>query len=374
MSVDSKAVFSARLAELGLSSFQAKFTAKGWDSQGTFAFASSFSTSGPDETSFTSTICPAILDAEEHPSKAALRRFHYECFMVTTHDLANRTQRTDEEVDKPLKLPAPERAARINELRDANPGLEIKGVNEPSCKLVDKLVAMQSSGHLRWLKWEELSRRDYEIAGVQTEEFWKVDKATGLFKRFEGSSDIKADTDSDLKLLQAFTRRGVAYHVAKLINYKKHEVLVKRYFAELDREAVPGFQRIDLGQIHRADMEIFTQLAETNDGVLPVVAAPAMSLDDSLDAAMASERFKLLMIPQQKPSNSGKRQPSDSYDSKEIQRLREKVRKLEQQPGKGKGWSSQPNNPKGSGKGNSRDLQTSIINNTIVRHGKKLVS
>ena len=93
-SVDSKAVFYARLEATGLSAFKQKFIDAGWDTQATFAFATGFSTSGPDEASFTSTICPKILGAEDHVQKAALRRFLYECFMITTHDLASRTQLT----------------------------------------------------------------------------------------------------------------------------------------------------------------------------------------------------------------------------------------------------------------------------------------
>ena len=210
------------------------------------------------------------------------------------------------------------------------PGISITGVLEPSCKLVDKLVTIQGTGQIRYIQWEELTRRDTEILGVKTEEFWKTDSA-GVLRKFEESVEAPADTSTELRLKQALTRRGIALEMARLLSFKIHETLVDRYFRELDKGSVPGYHAVTVQQVHNADTEAFVQMAEMTESGLPLGADGSFPLDTVIPQILRSERFSQLLNPKQRSESSGhssanKRGPPPNN---EMDKLREKIRRLE---------------------------------------------
>ena len=364
--VDSKAVFKSRITTLGMASLMPFLEGKGWDTQASFAFATGFGANGPDEVKFTQDVVVPILETADRKWVASLRRFHYECFMMTTHDLAQRTTKTDEDLDKPIKLPGAERVARLQRVKDSAPGVDFSGVLEPSCKLVDRLVAMQGSGHLKIVQWSELTRRDYEIQGLKSEEHWKVDANNNL-KRIEASVEDPADTSSDLKLQQALTRRGVALDMADLMSFQVHETLVKFYFSEMDKEPIFGYNPVSLQQIHRADIEAFTQLAGLHDGNLQLLADGSRPLDKNMKRVMKHQRFTSLLAPLLKGQGQqpqGKRSRG-SDDGELLAAAPTKQQKKAKAAGKGKA-PGQQSGAGSSGKGKKKGIGKNKIPAELV--------
>ena len=74
MAMDSKAVFAQRVGELGLGSFSNEFTAKGWDTHGNFAFASTYVPGAADDSKFVDQVVVPLLAAADHVNEAAERR------------------------------------------------------------------------------------------------------------------------------------------------------------------------------------------------------------------------------------------------------------------------------------------------------------
>ena len=340
---------------MNMGSIHDKFVAKGWDTMATFAFATGFSTSGPDDQKFLNDIAIPLLGAD-HVWTAALRRLHYTCFVHTTHDMAAQTSKTEEDVDKPSKLPSQERGARLQALQKELPGMEIRGPLEPSCKLVDRLIGMQVSGHLRVLSWEDLTRRDQEILNVKTEEWWKTDAQHRLVK-VETQVEAAADTGSDLRLYQALTRRGVALHLAQLLSFPVHDKLVKKFLRELERDPIDGFKRIGVSQIHRADRELWTLVAEMTDGNLNINTDGTFTLDQHLPVAMAHERFTFLLLPMAGSDNERKKDVRSEIVFQASQR-RHPAQGNSSGSGKSQGVHKKDKKKKGKGKGDSKGKGT----------------
>eukprot|EP00971_Amphidinium_carterae_P335333 6471151-Amphidinium_carterae.1 len=65
--------------------------------------------------------------------------------------------------------------------------------------------------------------------------------------------------DTDHKAFEALVRRGVAFDVVGLLSYEIHQELIAFLFARL-RDAPADcehYANISLGQLHKADVEIF---------------------------------------------------------------------------------------------------------------------
>ena len=81
---------------------------------------------------------------------------------------------------------------------------------------------------------------------------------------------VVADTATDLQLQWALQRRGLAYDQCALIKYEEHEVWVQQLLGQLTREPPPGFAKVSINQVIRADRELFTIMAqELQDTVQP---------------------------------------------------------------------------------------------------------
>jgi len=133
-------------------------------------FPLSYNHSAPNDANtqaeFQEKVVEPLTGDPDDPRAAALRRLHFEAFTLFAVDM-QRNQQTREDDEKPQRLPGPERSARFDEVTEELDGLELElqGPLEPSNALVDKLVAIQNSGELRYIHWEELTRRDQEVKG-----------------------------------------------------------------------------------------------------------------------------------------------------------------------------------------------------------------
>ena len=175
MSLNSKAVFQARVKECQLYEYWNRFEALGWTTMGAFAFSANHQPGSPDETSFLNEVVIPVVGDVNHPLKAMLRRLHFEAFSMVAEEARRRASRTDDE-EKPRKLPLAEKAVRLQAIQDELVGLDISGELEPSDHLVDRMVTMQEDGVLKFILWEDVGRRDVEVRGSKKDPWYKFDQ------------------------------------------------------------------------------------------------------------------------------------------------------------------------------------------------------
>ncbi len=85
--LDSSAVFTARLQELGLADLHEVMTERGWGSLGSFAFAIPPSANGVDYDLFASRVVAPLLGAEDSPRASTLLRLHFEAHTVAVAEM-----------------------------------------------------------------------------------------------------------------------------------------------------------------------------------------------------------------------------------------------------------------------------------------------
>jgi hypothetical protein len=245
-----------------------------------------------------------------------------------------RSANTDEE-EKPKKLPVSERSDRFEQLRVKLSGLTLRGELEPSYMLVDKFVHMEETGELRYLRWEEFTRRDQEMRGVKKDGFWKQDEA-GHFKRVYKETEQRVELKDHLAMKYALQRRGLAFEVSKLMSFKVHERIVDVFFETLAREPIPGFSPVSIEQVRRADKEIFMRLSELTRAGFTMPGDPdKLPLDDNVDTVLAEPRIQALVFELPSGPGGGKRNtPNEDRPREEFKRL--KANSPGKGPGKGK--------------------------------------
>ena len=297
-SVDSVAVFMALVEKLGLGTFIPKFIENGWTTHGIFAFAANYKPGFPDDSALRDEVLVRLTDGDrDHPIMASVRRLHFESFTQFTEAAKRMSgQRHD---SMPLEIPAPERSARLEILRESLPGVRILGDLVPSDVLTDKFADMQQRGTLLYLPWVELGRRDLEmqLGNKGREEYWKKN-AAGILCEHSYAVDAPADISTALKLHKALQRRGFAMQMANLLTYKSHELLTAWLSEEFQREPLPGYHSITLEQVELADKQVFMRLSEISRGFLaPHPEDGSMPLDHHMPIVLADYRIIMLLAP-----------------------------------------------------------------------------
>lgn len=86
-------------------------------------------------------------------------------------------------------------------------------------------------------------RRSTILKEVSTLKVWKAD-ASGNIKQTDKTEAGKCDVGTDLDVLNALKRRGVAYEIARVMRFEVHEIIVNLLFKELQRDPPDGFRRV----------------------------------------------------------------------------------------------------------------------------------
>ena len=355
--MDSRAVMINRMEQMGLGDLIEDFANLGWDTLGGFAFAAGAvqGNGGIDDALIVDRIIVPLFGADVRDRREPnVRRLHWEAFTKTLGNAQREALQPDHE-EKPRIMPAPERAERLESIRYDLAGLQIDGDMEPSDTLVDKLCSMMEvTGVLKHVPLVDVGRRDHEILGEKKDISWKPD-SSGVMRQHETGIDVKADYSTDLKLQRTLMRRGVAMHIAKLADYRSHDLIVRWLMKEYEREPLETHARVTLEQVLRADKEIFVRLAEVTRGGLGLDPETGKYvLDYWIPVILSEARIVNLMNPM--PLAAGHRATTQQGGSKgvgkkrdaEIEDLKERLKRARQQQGSGGGKSS---SSKGKGKG-----------------------
>ena len=293
--IDSEAVFAARATAMGLAAeLLAELQRRGWKTFGTFAFSCSYVPGHADDASFMEGVIVPVLADKTHASAATLRRLFFESYTLAAADLKSRIERTGE--DPPRKLPTAERAARFEKLKRSLAGICLEGELEPAHGLVDTAAQMLDDGVLKYIEWADCPKRSVEVLGQKKDKTWKADSG-GIVR--ETSSDVacKADISTDLRLKYALQRRGLAFDMANLMAFKSHEALVTLLLSEYMRDPPPGYAKVSLAQVQRADREIFRRLAEMTRCGLQLRPDGKRPLDTHLPEVLLETGVRVLLMP-----------------------------------------------------------------------------
>ena len=371
--LESEAYFTGRLAALKLTDFAPKFAAKDWTTVNAFAFSNSYVPGRADESVLAEKVFKVILGGLDHAKEHAVRRLFYESHLMATSEVQRRMTNPEEEGKAPRKLPIEERGQRWKDIVAEMPLHELRGELEPSYALTDKYVAMEEQNELRYLHWEEFTKREQEQTGIKKIPLWA--EVNGQLQRYYENVELVHHPEDRLELKYALQRRGLAMQLGRLVSFACHEKLVNYYFEELARSPVDPrrFEKVSVPQILCADKELFIRMAEeTRSGfkALGNISAKVYPLDDIMKAAMKHPRVVQLLLPHpiatgagrsQEPRNEKKR---DNSESQQINHLKNEIKKLKassssnHQPawndGKGKGKGGSKGKGKGGGKGNGR--------------------
>ena len=354
--IDSKAYFVARLKALGLDDLTQDFERLGWTSMGSFAFSANYVPGRADEGPFIDEVVRPLFQEDNPPRKAMVRRLFFEAYSLSAADMNRKALQPDDD-DKPKKMPLAERAERFKHLEEKLVGLSLRGPLEPSNTMVDKFAAMEDTGAISYLKWEEYTTREKELEGKKKEELFKED-AEGRLQRTFREKEYPIQVGDELAMKYALQRRGLAMNMAKLINFQVHDTLVNFYLEELARVALPGYEKVSMEQIRRADKEIFLRMADKTRSGLSNFGDPlrqVLPLDQVLPAVMVEPRIVALLFPL--PSTSGRQnqQSGNKRKADEVERLRNEVKKLKAKGDhKGGGFGSNRGGQAGNNEGASQ--------------------
>ena len=340
---ESTAVFDAKLKDLGLDGYQAEMNRRGWSTLSTFAFASSWAPGSGDDGAFITQVVTPILGRADHPDLPKLRKLYHEAYTVVAAELRQRLEGTQEpDGSKTRKLPAVERKTRWAHLRAAYGHLHINDQLEPAHHVVDRFHSMKVDGELKYMAPHEIPTRDQELQNIKTEELIKRD-ASGHFRAHDEAKMPDADTRTDLRLRQAYTRRGLALEVADVMTYTVHEKLVDKLFQEYQREPPMRYNQVTLGQLTAADRRAWKLMSEEIQGDLGRNPAGRRLADVALEKVIAEPAFVtlLLPLPGNRSSNAkevNKEGPAVEQEStgagkrklmKENQKLKERLKEAE---------------------------------------------
>eukprot|EP00435_Cladocopium_sp_Y103_P071307 s612_g37.t1 len=235
-----------------------------------------------------------------HAEAAILRRLLFESYTLTATELRRKTDSS--EADGPKKLPVQEIASRFEALEKKLAPIKVESVLEPSHGLINALAQCFEDGRLRYIEWSKCTSRALELNNVKEHgalKVWKAD-SSGVIKQSEGDQELKCDANSELEVLNALKRRGIAYELSKLMSFESHEKIISLLFTELQRDPIDGFRRPTMSQLAAADREIHLKLAELTRAGLPLGPSGELPLDKHIDKVLQMPSVMWLLMPKPK--------------------------------------------------------------------------
>ena len=218
-----------------------------------------------------------------------VRKLWTDCYQLASVQMRSAHERRDS--DPPVKLNAPERAARIKALKDELSSLTWDKDLEVGPNFLDNIVDMMERNALKFLPWDEMTTAEQESDGTKRDPTWELTDE-GTFKCTFHPDTAVADTDDHFSLRLTLQRRALAFDLARICGYKILEQWTSRMMAAIRRKPPEGHGKVSIDQIHTADKELFRWLREQtasagirpDAGVRPVETLMKKVLDDRIHA------------------------------------------------------------------------------------------
>ena len=247
---------------------------------------------------------------------AVIKRIHFEAITLVMADL--RLQVTSGDVSEPLKkLPYVEKVRRINQQQNRITGISHKNEQQPSHSLIDTCFQIVESGALIYIAPSKCSSRDSEIAAeskAKTKQVLTLEQ--GSLKTSSAPELPLADVGTELKLMFAFQRRGLAFDLVNLVSWNVHVEWTNKLYRALMTEVAGGFHPITLSQLLKADRELFMILASEETGPLKPDPGNDPPLDAAIVRLMLDPRVNIHLTPMPKFDKRPSGDPQKERDDK----------------------------------------------------------
>jgi len=226
---------------------------------------------------------------------SALRRLHFEAEIIVTSTFRAAVEQPSE-ASAPKPLPHAERTARLLQIKNQFPGLNMSGVNEPAQALLDECVFQFENRLIRYIEPAKCNSREAEVMVGKTDRKLRIEANSLSVK--ESKNIPEEDVGTAYKLQQCLRRRAIGYEFANLISFECHERYIDRLMRRLNTEPPPNYQATSMSQILRADRQVWVFLSQNISDIRPA-ADGTRPLDKGLDAALSDYEvtFHLLPLP-----------------------------------------------------------------------------
>ena len=175
-------------------------------------------------------------------------------------------------------------------------GFEITGDYEPAHCIADFFTTMIEEAAPRYLPLGKCVSREQELLSQ------KVDKRIVVLEDQKlqvknTAPDINADLSTDLKLQNAFIRRGIACEQSNLMTYDTHEKIRHAFMAHMTRDAPPGFKGPDMAAMVRADRELWMRAFDKCKSDLKVNQQGKLPFDVAMLELYTSPQVVFHLLP-----------------------------------------------------------------------------
>eukprot|EP00435_Cladocopium_sp_Y103_P063621 s123_g25.t1 len=309
VSLESKAAWEARARAIGApEGFIIELQNGNSDSFGQWAFCCSCDQNSLDDTPMKEAV-QTLIGRDVTPQEMVLcRRLYFEGRTYAISDMQSRIERTSN--DKPRTMPLAERMARIERQKGDLVGVTWTAELELAHKLVDKIVAMQEDGNLLFIPPNACVSRVQEIQQEKHEVALTFD-ANGSIRVGKKAEDLKCDTNGNLNLRNAWTRRNLAYDQAGLASFVVVEKWTTKLMLSKLKEPPAGFPYITIQQICECDREMWLQLAQLSRGQLQPPAPDVRPFNAMIEQLTTSPEVLCFLVP----LKGGKRESNESTDA-----------------------------------------------------------
>ena len=243
---------------------------------------------------------------------SVIKRIHFEAQTLLMADI--RKQATIGDTSEPSKsLPFVEKRRRLEAQQARITGLSHVHEQKASHALIDLCFHIVESGALLYVAPSRCSSRDSEIqCEAKNKQKQLLTLEQGTLKSVSAESLPPVDVGTEMKLMYAFQRRGLAFDLVGLMSWDAHTEWTNKLFRALMADVPMNFQSIGLQQIIKADQEMFLLLSAEYEGPLKANAIDGdPPLDAQLRMLMNDPRVNVFLVPM--PSPQTKRPASSSH-------------------------------------------------------------
>ena len=295
VSLESKPAWEARAKTIGVpDGFIAELQNASLDTFGHWAFCCAGDPSQHDDTPVRDAVQVLIGREVTAQEMVYCRRLYFESRTYAVSDMQARIDRTSE--DKPRVMPLAERMARIERQRNTLVGVTWTAELEPAHKLVDKIVSMQEDGTLIFIPPQKCVSRIQEIQQEKHEIALTFD-ASGGIKMGKRAEELKCDTNGDINLRNAWTRRNLAFDQAGLASFVVLEKWTTKLMLAKLKEPPSGFRYVSTQQICECDKEMWMQLSQHSRGHLSTLSPGVYPLDAMIEQLTVSPEVLCFLSP-----------------------------------------------------------------------------
>jgi len=250
----------------------------------------------------------------------------------------------------------------------------LDGELDVSNRLIDSAIGMYEDNTLRYIPWSEATKRELELRGEKKDRAWIPD-ASGIIKEKVVSEFGSADVSTDLRMSFALKRRGLALDMGDVMSYEKHDLLVNKLIEAYFKEPLPGYARVSLAQLARADVEAFRLLAKKVVGGIKRDSANERPCDKAIVQVLEHTDFltALQCMPATTNSqNQSANKRSQGNEENEDEPKKKKPRLSQRQRKAAAAAEAKAAAAKGKGKGTVKMPQGLIGKHNVTQDGKRI--